>query len=88
VIGIFKSALMSSSLNDLLLNDRGFAFDPTGGETFQLSPTGLRIVRLLQQDTEEEVIIARMLEEYEVDEHTARRDLRSFLSSIESLGWK
>lgn len=79
---------MTTSLNDLLLNDRGFAFDPTGGETYQLSATGLRIVRLLQQDTNEENILTHMMEEYEVDKNTAQRDLRSFLQSIESLGWK
>ena len=79
---------MSASINDLLLNDRGFAFDSTGGETYQFSATGLRVVRLLQQEADEETILVKMMEEYEVDENTARRDLRSFLQSIESLGWK
>ena len=79
---------MSTLLSDLLLNDRGFAFDPASGETYQLSATGLRIVRLLQQGTGEEGILTRILEEFEVDENTARRDLEGFLRVIEQAGWK
>ncbi|HWB59750.1 MAG TPA: PqqD family protein [Chthoniobacteraceae bacterium] len=79
---------MATQLSDLLLNDRGFAFDPVGGDTFQLSVTGLRVVRLLQQGDGEEEILGHILGEYEVDENTARRDLHSFLRALEQLGWK
>ncbi len=79
---------MSDLLPDLLLNDRGFAFDPAGGETFQLSTTGLRVVRLLQQGCNDESIMQHLLDEYEVDEHTVRRDLENFLGELEQLGWK
>ena len=74
-------------LPDLLLNDRGFAFDPNSGETFQLSPTGLRIVRLLQADTPQEAVLGHMLEEFDVDQNTATRDLADFIQSITQLGW-
>ncbi len=79
---------MPASLQDLLLNDRGFAFDPAGGETFQLSATGLRVVRLLQQGCNEGAILQHLLDEYEVDEHTAERDLETFFGELEQLGWK
>ena len=79
---------MFTLLSDLLLNDRGFAFDPASGETYQLSATGLRIVRWLQQGVAEDGILSRLLEEFEVDEHTARRDLEGFLRVIEQAGWK
>jgi len=78
---------MATPLSDLLLNDRGFAFDPVGGDTFQLSVTGLRVVRLLQQGADEAAILASLQAEYEVDENTARRDLASFLQALEQLGW-
>ncbi len=74
-------------ISDLLLNDRGFAFDPASGETFQLSPTGLRIVRLLQSDTPQEAVLGHMLEEFDVDQNTASRDLADFIRSIAQLGW-
>ena len=78
---------MLTTLTDLLLNDRGFAFDPSNGETFQLSTTGLRIVRLLQQGTPQDKILTQLTEEFEVDQNTASRDLAEFLRSVEQLGW-
>ncbi|MFZ4765456.1 MAG: PqqD family protein [Roseimicrobium sp.] len=78
---------MASPLADLMLNDRGFAFDPTSGETFQLSATGLRIVRLLQQGTEPETVLGHLLEEFEVDQNTAWRDVSDFMRSMQQLGW-
>ncbi len=78
---------MSTTLSDLLLNDRGFAFDPSNGETFQLSTSGLRIVRLLQQGTPPDAVLGQLVEEFEVDQNTASRDLAEFLRSIEQLGW-
>ena len=79
---------MATQLSDLLLNDRGFAFDPTSGETFQLSTTGLAIVRHLQHGADEATVLTRLAEEFEVDENTARRDLGDFLQSLALLGWQ
>ena len=78
---------MASPISDLLLNDRGFAFDPVGGDTFQLSVTGLRAVRLLQQGADEAAVLEHFLAGFEVDEHTARRDIGSFFRTLENLGW-
>ncbi len=79
---------MTTPLSDLLLNDRGFAFDPTSGETFQLSTTGLAIVRQLQHGADEATVLAKLVEEFEVDENTARRDIGDFLQSLAQLGWQ
>ena len=79
---------MTTPLSDLLLNDRGFAFDPTSGETFQLSTTGLAIVRQLQHGADEAAVLAKLVEEFEVDENTARRDIGDFLQSLAQLGWQ
>ena len=73
---------MTAPLSDLLLNDRGFAFDPASGETYQLNTTGLRIVRMLQQGLDADTALARILEDFEVDENTARRDLEDFLRAL------
>ena len=79
---------MTTAISDLLLNDRGFAFDPASGETFQFNTTGLRIVRMLQQGLEADAAVAKMLEEFEVEENTARRDLEDFLRELAQVGWK
>ncbi len=78
---------MTNQLQDLMLNDRGFAFDPTSGETFQLSTTGLRIVRLLQEGHGHETILEHVIEEFEVEPNTASRDLADFLLSLKQVGW-
>ena len=78
-----------NKLDDILLNDRGFVFDAVEGQSYQLSPTALRLVRLMQEgETGEDALLERMLDEYEVDEHTARRDLEGFLASATELGWR
>ena len=78
---------MSTPLSEIMLNDRGFAFDPTTGESFQLSTTGLEIIRALRQAPDRDAALTKLIEEFEVDENTARRDFDQFLSSIEQIGW-
>ena len=79
---------MSTPLSEIMLNDRGFAFDPTTGESFQLSTTGLEIVRALRDAPDRDAALAKLIAEFEVDENTARRDIDQFLSSIEKIGWR
>ena len=80
---------MSSKLGDLLLNDRGFAFDAVEGQSYQLSPTALRLVRWMQEgDDGEKRPLELLLSDYDVDEHTARRDLEGFLANATELGWR
>lgn len=78
---------MPTPLSDLMLNDRGFVFDPASGETFQLNATGLRIVRLLQSGLDQDAALAQMVSEFEVDENTAQRDLSDFLENVARMGW-
>ena len=78
---------MSTPLSEIMLNDKGFAFDPATGESFQLSTTGLEIVRALRDAPDRDAVLAKLIAEFEVDENTARRDIDQFLSSIEKIGW-
>jgi PqqD family protein of HPr-rel-A system len=78
---------MSTPLSEIMLNDRGFAFDPTTGESFQLSTTGLEIILALRHAPDRDAALTKLIEEFEVDENTARRDFDQFLASIEQIGW-
>ena len=78
---------MPTPLSEIMLNDKGFAFDPATGESFQLSTTGLEIVRALRDAPDRDAALAKLIAEFEVDENTARRDIDQFLSSIEKIGW-
>jgi len=76
---------MTTTLDNLLLNDRGIAFDPVSGETYRLIGPAVQLVRLLQNGADDEALLRYLLTEYEVDEATARRDLDVFLGSLEEM---
>lgn len=78
---------MSTPLSEIMFNDRGFAFDPISGETFQLNTTGLRIAQLLREGLGHEIALAKMVEEFEVDDAAARRDFDEFLVAVAQVGW-
>jgi len=74
-------------LEDLMLNDRGFAFDPNTGESYQLSVTGLACLRGLQHGATAAGLLADILATHEVDPLTARCDLDAFLWELKQLDW-
>jgi PqqD family protein of HPr-rel-A system len=76
---------MTTTLENLLLNDRGIAFDPASGETYRLVGPAVQLVRLLQNGADEEALLQHLLNEYDVDESTARRDLDVFLGTLEEM---
>jgi PqqD family protein of HPr-rel-A system len=76
---------MTTTLENLLLNDRGIAFDPASGDTYRLIGPAVQLVRLLQKGTDDDALLRYLLEEYDVDESTARRDLDVFLGTLEQM---
>ncbi len=77
--------MTTTNLENLLLNDRGIAFDPASGETYRLLGPAVQLVRLLQKGADDAELLDYLLEEYEVDESTARRDLDVFLGTLEQM---
>jgi PqqD family protein of HPr-rel-A system len=76
---------MTNTLENLLLNERGIAFDPVSGETYRLVGPAVQLVRLLQNGADDGALLQYLLTEYEVDEATARRDLDVFLGTLEEM---
>ncbi len=76
---------MTMILENLLLNDRGIAFDPATGETYRLVGPAVHLVRLLQKGADDDALLQFLLQEYDVDESTARRDLEVFLGTLEQM---
>ncbi len=76
-----------SRLTDLMLNDRGFAFDPNTGESYQLSTTGLTCLRGLQQGASVDELVDRITARWEVDPIAARCDVDAFLWDLQQLSW-
>lgn len=70
----------------LAVNDEGFAFDPTSGDSFQVSPTGLFILGGLKAGQAEEEIAQALAGTYEVSLEDAQRDVADFLASLKNVG--
>jgi len=73
-------------LSQLALSESGFLFDTSTGSTYSLNETGTSILKFMQEENDEESIIARLMETYEVDEDTARRDIDEFLGQLKWMG--
>ncbi len=76
---------MTLILDKLLVSDRGIAFDPASGETYRLVGPAVGLMRLLQKGAGQDALLQYLLDEYVVDEPTARRDLSAFLASLEKM---
>jgi hypothetical protein len=69
-------------LKQLAINEEGFIFDPTTGNSYVVNQTGLFILKKIREGLNEEEIIEALTEEFEVDEDTARRDFYDFLGQL------
>ena len=70
----------------LAINDEGFAFDPTSGDSFQVSLTGLLILSCLKVGKADEEIAQALAEKYEVSLEDAQRDVSDFRASLKNVG--
>jgi hypothetical protein len=70
-----------------MLNDRGFAFDPNTGESYQLSPTGLACLRGLQHGATTEDLVRQVTATWDVNPAAARYDIDAFLWDLQQLDW-
>ncbi len=73
-------------LKGIALSDTGFAFDPMTGQTYSLNRTGIFIVKRLKEGKSPEEIVHDMVNNFEVDEETAREDLTKFLDVLKGFG--
>ena len=72
-------------LAHLAINDEGFVFDPTSGDSFQVSQTGLLILGGLKAGKADEEIAHALEEKYEVSLEDAQRDVADFRASLRNL---
>jgi hypothetical protein len=52
----------------------------------RLNDTGIYLWTLLEQDTTEDALLSAMLQDYEIDEETARADIRRFVETLRRAG--
>jgi PqqD family protein of HPr-rel-A system len=72
-------------LAPLTMNDEGFMFDPTTGDSFVVNATAIAILHSLQDGRSESEIVQQLVERFEVTPDTALRDVAEFLSRLKAL---
>jgi len=69
----------------LALSDSGFLFDTRTGDTYSLNRSGTLLLRALMAGASEAELVDRLVETFEVDRPTARRDVAQFLLRLRDL---
>jgi hypothetical protein len=71
-----------SRLNQLAINDEGFIFDPSTGESFTVNPTGLTILKGLKENKTSQEIAGELQEQFESPSDDIERDVIDFIAHL------
>ena len=69
-------------IRSLALNEDGFAFDPTTGESFTMNPTGLVVLEGLREGLAPDDIANRLVERFQAQPEEATRDVADFMDHL------
>ena len=69
-------------LNQLAINEQGFVFDPTTGESFTVNKTGLDILQGLKSEESVDAIAQTLADNYEVEYTEAEQDVNDFVERL------
>lgn len=72
-------------LGNLVLNEDGFLFDSTTGDSFMANPTAVTILRGLQEDRSETEIVRALVERFDVALDDALDDLVDFVARLKAM---
>jgi PqqD family protein of HPr-rel-A system len=74
-----------SKLAHLAMNDEGFVFDPSTGDSYMLNTTGLFILKKLRDDVRLAEIVKAVAHEYDVSLDEAERDTNDFCGQLKAM---
>jgi len=64
---------------NLAVSKNGFVFDPETGESFTVNEVGIEIISQLQKNPNQEELINKLEEIYEIDSLTLEKSISDFL---------
>lgn len=67
---------------NIAISDNGFMFDPYSGDSYNLNPTAVEIIKLLKKGKTKEEIISDFVQKYDVDQFTFEQNLDDFLAML------
>ncbi|MBF0226578.1 MAG: PqqD family protein [Desulfobacterales bacterium] len=71
-----------NKLKFLAINENGFAFSPSTGESFTMNQTGLFIIERMKAGKESTDIAQELTENFEVDSNMSQRDIMDFIDKL------
>mgnify|MGYP001225466030 CR=1 FL=1 len=63
---------------NIAINDEGFLFNPSTGDSFSTNPIGAELINLLKKNVSMEEIVEIICQKYDVDRLLFERDLEDF----------
>jgi Coenzyme PQQ synthesis protein D (PqqD) len=67
---------------NLALNDSGFVFDPSTGDSFSTNAIGLEIIHMIKEGKTPKHIQSKIIEKYTVDTASVERDYCDFIKIL------
>jgi len=67
---------------EVKISDNGFVFNSKTGDSFNLNPTGLELIKLISEGKDFEEIRTIFLEKYDADELTFEKDFYEFYTLL------
>ena len=77
---------MGNRLKRMAMNDNGFIFDPNIGVSYTTNSTGLEILKMLKETQDLDEIKKKIMDEFDVAETEAERDIVDFMELLKSKG--
>ena len=72
-----------SKLKQLAISESGFVFNPLTGDTYTINPTAVFLINELKKHGNVELAVDCLLENFEVDEMEAQKDVEGFVSQLD-----
>ena len=70
------------TIKHLAISDSGFVFDPTIGKSYTVNESALWVLKQIQQSNDIDAIERNIIEEFDVSEKQAERDLSEFFEQL------
>ena len=67
---------------EIKISDNGFVFNSKTGDSFNLNPFGLELIKSISEEKDFDTIKTEMLEKYDVDDLTFEKDFYEFCALL------
>jgi hypothetical protein len=67
---------------EIKISDNGFVFNSKTGDSFNLNPIGLELIKQIVEEKDFESIREAMLEKYDIDDLTLEKDFYDFYALL------